>query len=90
MFRAILRTKQRAPHSEFGALAVLGLSAENLLRLQGGEPIHVRLEDLGEIPDGISPRDVAIMVTYGETEEAIAREFQTEARRALQGRMVRR
>lgn len=46
-----------------GAL-VFGLSKENLIRLEAGEPIVFNLKDLGI-------EDRRVMITFGETEDKI-------------------
>jgi hypothetical protein len=84
MFRSFLRTR------EGRGIAIVGLSAENVRRLREGKPVHTKMTNLGAIPDGMLAKDVDVMIVYGETEQAIADEFQGSARAALQREIGRR
>jgi len=61
----MIRAVGRAPDNE--PLILLGLSAENVRRLQDGQPIHVRLSEMG--------LDVQVAIFYGETEEQMVRDM---------------
>jgi hypothetical protein len=49
-------------------LAILGLSAENVMRLTEGKPIKVNLSELG-LPA------IEVVIAYGDTEDSIRGEF---------------
>lgn len=50
-----------------GEILLLGLSRENVRRLQEGQPIHIRRVSHGEgVPEGWE-----IVILFGETERAI-------------------
>jgi hypothetical protein len=51
-------------------LVLLGLSAKNLELLKEGRPMHIDLRDEGV--------DAAVYICYGETEQDIVAELQTE------------
>jgi hypothetical protein len=51
---------------------ILGLSRENIRRLQEGEPIRIRRATHG---DGI-PARWQIVIIFGETEQSMRREFE--------------
>jgi len=55
--------------SEGKPFLLMGLTAENMRRLQKGQPIRVRLEDFGVAMTG------EMMIFFGETEDAIETDF---------------
>ncbi len=52
-----------------GPLIGLGLSQENMDRMTAGQPVHVKLEELGLEGD--------IVIFYGKTEDELQRTLQT-------------
>jgi hypothetical protein len=57
---------------EKGEILILGLTRENLSRLQQTQPIHIRRQTHG---DGI-PEGWEIIIIFGESERAIISEFE--------------
>lgn len=49
----------------------IGLSAENIRRLQNKEPIRINEKSKGEMAKGVD-----IVITYGDDETAIAKELE--------------
>ena len=49
---------------------LFGITAENVARLQAGQPIVIRLNE-----HGLQGPDISIVICYGETEEALALEL---------------
>ncbi len=53
-----------------------GLSEENLVRLRAGQPICIKLSEMGcKVVHDNNTHDAEILIHYGKTETDIAREF---------------
>lgn len=59
--------KAKAILNDDRPLYLFGLSAMNLAKLRGGQPIRVVLEDMGGVGE--------VIIMYGETEQSIAAEL---------------
>lgn len=68
MIKALIDTPAAGPGAK---LVVLGLSAENILRMRQGKPILVNLADLG-LPHQL------VALTAGETEQQLLADLEAE------------
>ncbi len=59
--------KARSNHPTRGPLLLFGLSAENMKRLQSGQPIKINLTEMGMQGE--------VLIMYGQTEAAIVEEL---------------
>ncbi len=59
--------KARSNHPTRGPLLLFGLSAENIKRLQSGQPIKINLTEMGMQGE--------VLIMYGQTEAAIVEEL---------------